>query len=316
MIPLIIIEGPTASGKSNLAVELAQLFNTEIISADSRQVYKYLDIGTAKPDKTTLQLLKHHLIDLIEPNQSFNAGIFCTKAYEIIRLMYDKGKIPIICGGTGLYIKSLLDGLFLCPKIDKNIRTELQKELKQKGLEHLYKLLNEIDPKSARNISEHDKQRVIRALEVFQSTGVPISKHWENQKKSQQYKPFRILVNEDRTILYQRIDSRILNMIEGGLIDEIRNIFKLGYTWDATGLNSVGYKEFKKYIDGTKKLEECIDLAQQHTRNYAKRQYTWYRKYTFHLTQPYLSINLISVREAISRYFDNKKSGELDGSCC
>lgn len=303
MIPVIIIEGPTASGKTDLALKLAEAYHTEIISADSRQVYKHLNIGTAKPDVNELGRVKHHLIDVITPDQSFNAGEFRKHALHIIRELHAKGQIPIVCGGTGLYIKALLEGLFIADIDTAIIRQQLEAELLCNGLGSLYSELREIDGAAAERISENDKQRILRALEVYRATGLTISEHWKKQERQQELHPFRILLQDDRKLLYNRIDKRILTMIEAGLINEINEIIALGYDWTDPGFNSVGYKEFRDYFAGEAELEDCIEAAQQHTRNYAKRQITWYRKCSFHLAETHSSIIIDNVREKIDTQF-------------
>lgn len=303
MIPIITVEGPTASGKTAFAVELAQRFDTQIISADSRQVYKYCNIGTAKPSENELWLVRHHLIDIITPDETYNAGLFRKDASVIIDELNAKGKIPIICGGTGLYIKALLEGLFEADIYDKNIRTSLDNELYSKGLQALYDELEDVDCNSAVNISKNDKQRILRALEVYRATGIPISEHWKSQLLEIKYRPFRIMLTEDRAILYERIDKRVDEMLEAGLIEEMYSILKKGFTWQCPGFISVGYKEYKPFIEGNSELVPCSILAKQHTRNYAKRQFTWYNKCSFHLTDTAFSININMVADKIRDYF-------------
>lgn len=304
MIPIIIIEGATATGKSVLALQLSQKFNTEIISADSRQVYKYLDIGTAKPTKDELKAVKHHLIDVINPDESYNAGLFRQESMLVINSLVKDNKIPIVCGGTGLYVKVLLEGLFQDDIQDKEIRKELENEYNTKGLAVLYEELTQIDSLSANKLSSNDKHRILRALEVYRSTGIPISEHWSNQSRVNFFNPFRILLNEDRATLYNRIDQRIIDMVKKGLIEEIKSLLESGFSLDNPGFNSVGYKEYKPYIENDIDLDKCVEMAQKHTRNYAKRQITWYRKCTFNLAESYSSINIRSVGELINSYFN------------
>jgi len=306
MIPVITIEGPTASGKTALALALAQVLNTEIISADSRQVYKYLDIGTAKPSKDELALIQHHLISIIEPNESFNAGLFRNKAMTIIKRLNQLGKIPIICGGTGLYIKALLEGLFLAEFEHGDMREQLAAEFFEKGLPILYSELTKVDPAYAQTLSCNDKQRILRALEVYRATGIPISEHYLQQGKNNELIPFRILLEEDRAVLYARIDQRVLSMLERGLLKEIETLLEQGLLWSMPGMNSVGYKEFKPYFTKVLSREDCLDKVQQHTRNYAKRQFTWYKKCTFNLADRYSSIRISSVEDKIMSFFEKK----------
>lgn len=304
MIPIVTIEGPTASGKSALALELAHKLNTEIISADSRQVYQYLNIGTAKPREDELKDIKHHLIDIIKPNESYNAGLFRKDATRIIKELSKQGKIPVICGGTGLYIRSLIEGLFETVVEDKTIKDDLITECKIVGVESLYQQLMHCDKEAAEKINNNDKQRIIRALEVYKATGVPLSEHWKTQKLENEFTAFRICLVEERIVLYQRIDARVLLMIELGLVDEIKAVLNFGYTWEDPGFNSVGYKEFKPHINNEISLEDCVSLAQQHTRNYAKRQVTWYRKCNFNLSDAYKSIIISNVERQIKAFFN------------
>ena len=283
MIPVITIEGATASGKSALAIVLAEALNTEIISADSRQVYRYLDIGTAKVTKEEQKRVKHHLIDIINPDETYNAGAFVKDASLIIEKLHSEGKIPVICGGTGLYIKALLKGLFSLPPLPQEIRQNLKQRLKEEGLAALYAELKSLDPLFAEKISENDTQRILRGLEVAIGTGIPLSEHWQKQKSSCKYNAFRILIDIPRPELYQRINQRIEKMLAQGLLAEIENLFALGYDENSPGLNCLGYKEFLPYFKKEVGLEECILLAAQHQRNYAKRQVTWYRKGNFDL---------------------------------
>lgn len=283
MIPVITIEGATASGKSALAIVLAEALNTEIISADSRQVYRYLDIGTAKVTKEEQKRVKHHLIDIINPDETYNAGAFVKDASLIIEKLHSEGKIPVICGGTGLYIKALLKGLFFLPPLPQEIRQNLKQRLKEEGLAALYAELKSLDPLFAEKISENDTQRILRGLEVAIGTGIPLSEHWQKQKSSCKYNAFRILIDIPRPELYQRINQRIEKMLAQGLLAEIENLFALGYDENSPGLNCLGYKEFLPYFKKEAGLEECILLAAQHQRNYAKRQVTWYRKGNFDL---------------------------------
>ncbi len=283
MIPVITIEGATASGKSALAIVLAEALNTEIISADSRQVYCYLDIGTAKVTKEEQKRVKHHLIDIINPDETYTAGAFDKDASIIIEKLHSEGKIPVICGGTGLYIKALLKGLFSLPPLPQEIRQNLKQRLKEEGLAALYAELKSLDPLFAEKISENDTQRILRGLEVAIGTGIPLSEHWQKQKSSCKYNAFRILIDIPRPELYQRINQRIEKMFAQGLLAEIENLFALGYDENSPGLNCLGYKEFLPYFKKEAGLEECILLAAQHQRNYAKRQVTWYRKGNFDL---------------------------------
>ncbi|MEF3695185.1 MAG: tRNA (adenosine(37)-N6)-dimethylallyltransferase MiaA [Candidatus Cloacimonadota bacterium] len=300
MIPVLIIEGPTASGKSALAMAMAESLGSHIISADSRQVYKYLDIGTAKPDQTDRERVKHHFVDFLEPNQAYNAGAFVQAAGEIISGLHYQGLVPVICGGTGLYIRSLLEGLCKLPPIPAVVREELIGELGSRSLAELHEELNQVDPVSAGKISSNDKQRIVRALEVYRYTAKPLSQHWQEQNPPQSYRAFRILIAPPRELLYSRIDSRLDQMLSQGLIEEIKAVLQMGYSAHDPGLNSVGYKEFIPFLQGEQSLGEALLLAKQHSRNYAKRQMTWYRKQTFDLTILSSDFNLSDINRLLS----------------
>lgn len=292
---IITVEGPTAAGKTAVALQLAQALDTEIINCDSRQIYKYMDIGTAKPTAAELRTVPHHLIDIITPDESYNAGLFAQAADSIIERLQARDKIPIICGGSGLYVKVLLEGLFKHPPLEPGLRAGLQKEMDEKGSEHMHHLLSEIDPDFADKVSANDPQRILRGLEIFRATGMSMSQHWAQQKREPRYEAYRILINSPRQTLYEKINSRLQNMLKAGLIGEIEGLLERGYKWTDPGLNSLGYKEFKAYFEGDSSLEEAGAKAAQHHRNYAKRQLTWYRKQRFDLTTGSHSFNLSDV---------------------
>lgn len=295
MIPLITIEGPTASGKTALALALATALNSQIISADSRQVYNHLNIGTAKPSPEQLNLVHHHLIDFLDPRDSYNAGSFAKDAGVIIKELFSRGKIPIVCGGTGMYVQALLEGLCELPPIDPSIRKALRKRLEKEGLASLHSELVALDPVFAGSINPNDPQRTLRGLEVYHATGVSLSRFWELQSRSKRYNSFRILIDPLRDHLYQRINTRASAMVASGLTDEVKQLTDSGYTWSDPGMNTLGYKEFQHYFTGVTTIGEVVDSIAQHTRNYAKRQCTWYRKHKFDLTiaSPEVSISLM-----------------------
>ncbi len=295
-IPIITIQGPTGVGKSKVAFELAKILHTDIIGADSRQIYKLMDIGTAKPTPKELLQIKHHLIDIIYPNETYSAGKFAEDAKNIIMNMHKNNKIPIIAGGTGFYIKSLLHGLFKSPEIPKEIRENLRKQAKEKPEGYFYDYLKKIDPESAKRINKNDRHRILRAIEVYLATNKTLTEFWKEQKHTQLFESFDILLVRDREDLYKIINKRILKMIDSGLIAEIKNILKMGYTPQDPGLNAVGYKEFIPYLKGEKSLQDAIQTAQKNTRNFAKRQFTWYRKIDFDLT---LDINRIKFSDIL-----------------
>ena len=303
MIPLIVIEGPTASGKTALAIELARRLDTEIISADSRQVYRHMDIGTAKPSSSELEAVPHHLISIIEPSQSYNVGLFCEDAGKVVERLHSQGRIPLVCGGTGMYVAGLLKGIFPQPEIPAQIRHNIRQRMAAEGPERMYGELREADPEFAGKISPNDRQRIQRGLEIWAATGISISEHWRRQEREQRYVAYRILLDPPRKELYARINRRMEQMLAAGLADEIKRLLELGYDEHSPGLSSLGYREFLPWLRNSASLQECTSLAAQHSRNYAKRQYTWYRKHKFDLTLGSSEINISSVTELISRRF-------------
>ena len=303
MIPLIVIEGPTASGKTALAIELARRLDTEIISADSRQVYRHMDIGTAKPSSSELEAVPHHLISIIEPSQSYNVGLFCEDAGKVVERLHSQGRIPLVCGGTGMYVAGLLKGIFPQPEIPAQIRHNIRQRMAADGPERMYGELREADPEFAGESSRDDRQRIQRGVEIWAATGISISEHWRRQEREQISVAYRILLDPPRKELYARINRRMEQMLAAGLADEIKRLLELGYDEHSPGLSSLGYREFLPWLRNSASLQECTSLAAQHSRNYAKRQYTWYRKHKFDLTLGSSEINISSVTELISRRF-------------
>ena len=277
---VIVIVGPTCSGKTNLSLKLAQLIPSEIISADSRQFYKYLNIGTAKPTKFELQKVPHHLIDFLDPAENYDVSKFETDAGRIIDQVHKKNKTPIVVGGSGLYIKALIDGIFETADKDEEYRKELLQKREEFGNDFLYEVLKKVDPESAFKMLPQNWKRVMRALEVFHTTGKPIWKHHQKQTRAKEkkydFKQFGL--NWDRKILYENIDRRVDWMIENGLVDEVKNIFNLGYGKTLNSLNTVGYKEIIQYLQGEISLDRAVELIKRNTRHYAKRQMTWFKK--------------------------------------
>lgn len=301
-IPLIIIQGPTAVGKSKLAIILAEEIGTAIISADSRQVYKYLNIGTAKPTIFEQNRVKHYLIDIINPDEAYNAGAFSDDALEIIENITSKNKVPIICGGTGFYIKALLDGIFKAPDIPNEIRQNLRQSAQIKGVKYFYNKLKRIDPESTERINENDLNRIIRALEIYETTGKTITNLWqENKQEKRNFQTLNILISEDRTTLYERINNRVEKMFENGLLNEMESLIDKGYKREDPGMNTVGYKELFPVINGVKELDECKEKIKKNTRNFAKRQFTWYRKIDFDLTLNSKNITFSNIIKEISK---------------
>jgi tRNA dimethylallyltransferase len=294
---VIVIVGPTCSGKTNLSLKLAQTIPSEIISADSRQIYKYLDIGTAKPSKSQFEKVTHHLIDILDPSENYDVSIFEKDAENIIEEIFTQDKIPIVVGGSGLYIKALIDGIFEVSvpsgeTADKSVETsshrdgdeEYRKELHQKrkefGNEFLYEELKKVDLVSAEKMLPQNWKRVMRALEVFHTTREPIWKHHEKQstEKEKKYLFKQYGLNWEREVLYKNIDNRVDEIIENGFVDEVKNILSMGYDKNLNSLNTVGYKEIIQYLEEEITLDRAIELIKRNTRHYAKRQLTWFRK--------------------------------------
>jgi len=277
-IPLLILAGPTAVGKSKIAIQLAQELDTEIINADSMQVYKYFDIGTSKPDTKTRQKIHHHLIDICEPDEDYNASKFINDADSVIKKIYTKDKMPILVGGTGLYIKSLLEGLTVDIEPDDEIRKQLRQELEEKGLDILYKELCEVDKESAKKIKPNDKTRILRAIEVYRQFKIPLSEIYQTKEKRKGiYNPLSIFLNRERKELYERINRRVDEMIEKGLEGEVKRIHKMGYSYDLKPFRSIGYSQMVNYLEGKISFVAMINEIKQATRRYAKRQITWFK---------------------------------------
>ena len=275
MRPLIIIAGPTATGKSDLAIDLAEKLNGEIISADSMQIYKYMDIGTAKIDLASREKIRHYMIDEINPDQNFSVADYKTRADFYLNKIYGLKKVPILCGGTGFYINAVLKNIDF---LEQEINLELRKKLFELDNIELKKRLFDIDPVAAENIHENNKKKIIRAIEFFYATNKKISEHnlLEKQKKSA-YNDLFIILNLDRCELYKRINYRVDKMIEDGLINEVKNLLDMGYHKNLISMQGIGYKEIVLYLEKNISLEQAIDLIKKNSRNYAKRQVTWFK---------------------------------------
>lgn len=280
MKPIVyVIGGPTASGKSKLAVELAKKVNGEIISADSMQIYKEMNIGTAKVNKEEMQGVQHYLVDFVSPDERYSVSNFKKDAERAIEEILAKGKTPIVVGGTGLYIDSLIYGIeFQNEEVDLEYREKLNKIADEKGLESLYKKAQEIDPEAMKKISINDKKRIIRVLEIYHKTGKTKTEQELQSRKNEvkyEYKVFAITM--DREKLYERIEQRVDSMIEQGLIEEVKQILNKYHTFP-TAMQGLGYKEVVEYLEGSCTKEEMIEKIKKETRHYAKRQLTWFRK--------------------------------------
>lgn len=279
-IPLIIITGPTAVGKTELSVKLAKEINGEIISADSIQVYRYMDIGSAKVTPEEMQGVRHYLIDELDPAEEFNIYVFQEKAKKYVKEIRDSGKIPVIAGGTGFYIQSLLYDIdFTEENNDQEYRKELEALAAEKGNHYLHEMLRMVDQDSADSIHENNVKRVIRALEYYKQTGEKISLHNQEQREKDSPYDFQYFVlNMDRKLLYERIDARVDAMMERGLVEEVRRLKEMGYARGLVSMQGIGYKEIYAYLEGEIPLEEAVYLIKRDTRHFAKRQLTWFRR--------------------------------------
>lgn len=275
---LIIIGGPTGIGKTSVAIEIARRFGGEIINADSMQIYRFMNIGTAKPTLEEQSLVKHHLVGIINPDQLFDAVKFTDRAGKIIAHLVEKQVLPFVVGGTGLYIKALVHGLFRENSSDPEIREELNQMAETHGSEYLYQNLKEIDPTTAERLHPNDTFRIIRALEVYRVTGKPLSNfHDAHRFSDQPYRVLKIGLDLDRDILYDRISSRVESMIEQGLVEEVKQLLAMGCSSDLKAMQSIGYRHMADYIEGRLEWEAALDTMKRDTRRYAKRQLTWFR---------------------------------------
>ncbi|MBI1926339.1 tRNA (adenosine(37)-N6)-dimethylallyltransferase MiaA [Candidatus Poribacteria bacterium] len=276
--PLICILGPTAIGKTEIAIQLAQHLNAEIVSADSRQIYRGMDIGTAKPTLQQRQAVPHHLIDCADVDETFSVADYQRLADAAIAEIHRRGKRVMVVGGAGLYFRALIDGLFEGPGADAAIRARLRRESEEHGPAALHERLRRCDPESAGRIHPNNLVRVIRALEVYELTGVPISTLQQQWKGAEALYPFRAFgLNLPRETLYRRIERRVDQMIADGLIEEVQGLLNQGYPRCCVALQSFGYKEIVDYLDGKQALDSAIALLKQNTRRFAKRQLTWFR---------------------------------------
>ena len=277
---IVVIGGPTATGKTKLSVELAKKANGEIISADSVQIYKKLDIGSAKPTKEEMSNIPHHMIDILEPTENFSVADYVERAKSVIADVSSRGKLPIIVGGTGLYISSLVDNvMFSEAETDFALRDELNKKAEEMGAEKFHALLAEVDPVSAENIHPNNVKRVVRALEIYYSTGKTMTEHNAVSKLvPSPYDAKMYALTSDREVIYERIDKRVDIMVNDGLLEEVDGLLKDGVTKDMQSMQAIGYKEIVSYFEGKLTKEEAIDAVKQNSRRYAKRQLTWFNR--------------------------------------
>ena len=295
--PLVVIAGATATGKSALAVNIAKIIGGEIISADSMQVYKYMDVGTAKVSKEEMDGIKHHLLDCLEPNESCDAVTFKNLALEAMGEIYQNNHIPIICGGTGFYIQAVTRDIDFTEEDDSNIREEITKFYENYGEDALFERLKEIDPESTLIIPKQNVKRVIRAIEFYELHHKKISDHnKEQQKRETPYNLAYFVLNRDRSLLYEKIDKRVDIMIENGLVDEVKELITK-YPYDSqSGLyNAIGYKEIIDYLNGEYDFDRAVYLIKQNSRHYAKRQVTFFKRERY---ADFIDIDSISQKKA------------------
>src|SRR5215510_12034118 len=277
--PVVVIVGPTAVGKSRIAIEVAKRFETEILTADSRQVYRGMDVGTDKPPFTTRHGISHQLIDLVYPDTPFNTGLFRQHAAKAIDHLYQHRQLPLVVGGTGLYVRTLLQGLCEAPPADQMVRAQLCEEARTQGYEHLHARLAAIDPVTAGKLHPRDTSKIIRALEVHQLSGLPMSGFQASHGFAE--RPFSSLViglNRDRDELYRRIEERIDWQLANGLVEETRGLLDRGYRRDSAAMKGLGYRQVAAYLAGECDRVEMVRLFKRDTRRFAKRQMTWFRR--------------------------------------
>lgn len=277
-LPVIVIAGPTASGKTELAIAVAQKIHAEIISADSRQCYRYMDIGTAKPTPEQRRSVVHHLVDILDPDQEFSAGHFARQARELIGRLRRQNSNAVVAGGSGMYITALLDGFFTRQVSDKALQAALKQQAAKEGPRALYRRLQEVDPERAAELHANDVHRIVRALEVYYATGIPISQLRRQPRVPAPF-PFKLFgISWPRQVLYQRIEARVDWMLRAGLQREVEQLLARGYSPELNALQTLGYREMIQYLRGELSYEETVALIKQHTRNFAKRQLTWFRR--------------------------------------
>ena len=278
-IPLIILTGPTAVGKTAISIELAKDLNAEIISADSMQIYEYMDVGSAKVTKEEMDGIIHHLIDEVKPDYAFSVSEFQKRANKYIKDIDDRGKKVLVTGGTGLYLNSLIyDMDFAKSNSNSKLREELELELKEKGIDYMHEKLRALDEDAANRIHKNNTKRVIRALEVCLD-GKKMQDFSTELKYNENYQPIIIVLNRDREVLYERINKRVDLMMENNLIDEVKHLLDIGYDKNLISMQGIGYKEIVKYLEGEYSLDEAIEIIKRDSRRYAKRQITWFKRY-------------------------------------
>ena len=278
-VPLIILTGPTAVGKTDLSIKIANDLNAEIISADSMQIYEYMDVGSAKVTKEEMRGVTHYMIDEVKPDYSFSVSEFQKRAYKYIDEIISKNKLPLITGGTGLYLNSLIYNMdFAKSNANDKLREQLRLELEENGIDYMHNKLKELDEEAANRIHKNNTKRVIRALEVCLS-GEKMNDFSSDLQFNEKYEPIIVVLNREREHLYERINRRVDIMIKNGLENEVKNLLNMGYSKDLVSMQGIGYKEIIKYLDGEYTYDEAIEIIKRDSRRYAKRQITWFRRY-------------------------------------
>ena len=277
---IVVVAGPTGTGKTRLSVALAKQFGGEVISADSMQIYKGLDIGSAKVTPEETEGIPHHLIDILAPDETFSVAQYVQKANEAAEDILERGKLPILCGGTGLYISSFVDNVkFTESQTDFSLRERLMSEAEEKGTEVLWQRLAELDPKAAEAVHPNNVKRVVRALELYESTGLTLSEQNARSKLIESpYEPVMLALTGERELLYERINLRVDRMVAAGLFEEVKALSDRGMTRSMQSMQGIGYKEVLSCFEGECELSECIELIKKNSRNYAKRQLTWFKR--------------------------------------
>jgi|SRR5690625_3979601 len=306
---VIAIVGPTAVGKTKLSIETAKRFNGEIISGDSMQIYKGMDIGTAKITEEEMQGIPHHMIDIKHPDENFSAAEFQKLVQNHIEEIGSMDKMPIIVGGSGLYIQAALYNYNFSSRQDKRIKDRLEEQIHEKGIATLYERLKQLDPGQAEKIHPNNERRVIRALEVYEKTGMTMTEFQQKQKQDAPYEVYFIGLTMERQLLYERINNRVDQMIENGLVQEVRDLYNNGYK-DTQSMKAIGYKEFFPYFKGDQSLDETIHILKRNSRRYAKRQYTWFKNKMdinwYHIEERAMNERFRTILEDLAGFFKER----------
>jgi len=311
----LILVGPTGVGKTSVSLAFANKVSCEILSADSRQIYRFMDIGTSKPPGEILNAIPHHFINILNPDQDYSAGQYANDARNVIGQIFKWGRLPMVVGGSGLYIRALLEGFFGNDFRDESIREQLQARLEEEGANVLYAELQKVDPKGVSQIHPNNTKRILRSLEVYQVTGKPMSEIQKSREDPASFKWIKFGLDMHREKLYDRINRRVDEMFRVGLVDEVQTLLKKGYSPELNSLNSVGYKEVIEFLNDRMSLDRCIELVKQNTRRYAKRQLTWFRKESdIHWMQLEKAVGFASkTAELILQQFDQLKQNSGKG---